>query len=397
MVLCLLCEVVIGVGSAVGTAMGGMLYEAGGRTLLGSWRLPFIVSAAGPLALLPLLPALPGKTKEGNTVSDASATAGDGDGEGVSGPDAPAASLLSVCTAPRVLALASLFFGSAMIEATSPILQPYASAPPLSLSNGRIGLIVATFSLAYMLGALPVGALTDRIVEGPQPPVGRIKAVVLSGWLGLALSYALLGPLSSVSPTGTLVASMALGGAFAAAIVIPSLPELQLGVGDADEPAKAALCSLWNGVYSGGAGVGPLVTSSIFGARGFRTSVRVLLASSCAFAGLLAAAAATLALRTGGARRGPLSRGLGRASRAATVTARALLLRLRRPTRTDTRCGHAAGLERPFLDRLHANSPGPEPRRGDRAAPQLSSLRHATGNEVGDRTQGDCSGVCTFY
>ena len=43
---------------------------------------------------------------------------------------------------------------------------------------------------------------------------------------------------------------MALGGAFAAAIVIPSLPELQLGIGETDEPAKAALCSIWNGTHS---------------------------------------------------------------------------------------------------------------------------------------------------
>ena len=54
-----------------------------------------------------------------------------------------------------------------------------------------------------MLGALPLGALTDRIVEGAHP-VRRIKTVVLAGWLGLACSYALLGPLSSVSPTGAL-------------------------------------------------------------------------------------------------------------------------------------------------------------------------------------------------
>ena len=55
---------VIGVGSAVGTAAGGLLFELGEQTALGGWRMPFVVSAIGTIALRPLLHALPGKAAD---------------------------------------------------------------------------------------------------------------------------------------------------------------------------------------------------------------------------------------------------------------------------------------------------------------------------------------------
>eukprot|EP00966_Prymnesium_polylepis_P166521 3849446-Prymnesium_polylepis.1 len=54
-------ELIIGVGAAGGTAAGGLLNEVGGRSALGGWRLPFVVSAFATLALTPFVCALPGK------------------------------------------------------------------------------------------------------------------------------------------------------------------------------------------------------------------------------------------------------------------------------------------------------------------------------------------------
>jgi len=114
---------------------------------------------------------------------------------------------------------------------------------------------------------------------------------VLCGWLGLAAGYAILGPLGTLAPTGTFAATMVLQGVASAAIVIPSLPQLQLGLSAADDDAKALICSVWNGVYSAGAAAGPLATSALCGAAGFGMTVVSLLAFSAAFAALLVAAA----------------------------------------------------------------------------------------------------------
>ena len=87
--------------------------------------------------------------------------------------------------------------------------------------------VTALFSFVYMLAALPVGVVTDRVVDGPHPE-SRIKLVVLFGWFGLTVGYLLLGPLAYMSPIGTLLGAMVVQGVATAGIVIPSLPELQV-------------------------------------------------------------------------------------------------------------------------------------------------------------------------
>ena len=218
--------------------------------------------------------------------------------------------LRGVCSVPRAIALASLFFASAMVEASAPILQPHVAAPPLSLSNGSIGLVVALFSLCYMAASLPLGLGVDRLLRvrsAPRAAAFRLKLVVLSGWLGMAASFALLGPLARPAGAefGTLVGSMVVGGLASAALVVPSLPELQLGIADDDEPSKAALCSMWNGLYSGGAAAGPFVTSVVCAARGFvfTTSALVVFSLGCAALLAVVAAATWAAARPPGARR----------------------------------------------------------------------------------------------
>ena len=134
-------ELAIGVGSAGGTAAGGMLNEVGEHTALGPWRLPFIVSTGATVVLLPLVCALPAKasTEDRPTSTTTELEVSNGEAEvAVEGR----VTVRSVCTSQRLFALASLFFGSANIEASGPILQPYAAAPPLSMNNGCIGLII---------------------------------------------------------------------------------------------------------------------------------------------------------------------------------------------------------------------------------------------------------------
>lgn len=181
---------------------------------------------------------------------------------------------------------------------------PYPPPPPDAWRGGRwAGLIVAVYSACYMAAALPLGAAVDRMLRAPQHAAARrIKGLVLSGWLGLAASFAMLGPMSPLAPLGALVGSMALGGLASAAVVVPSLPELQLGLSDSDERSRAVLCSIWNGLYSGGAAAGPFLTALIYAARGFMDTALALLGFSLACAALLAL---MLAVRITAARRGP--------------------------------------------------------------------------------------------
>ena len=194
-----------------------------------------------------------------------------------------------------------------------------------------------------MVVALPFGAITDRLVEAPRAAC-RVRVMVLAGWLGLAVGYTVLGPLAHLAPAATFIAAMALQGVASAAIVIPSLPELPLGLTDTDEDTKAALCSIWNGMYSAGAAAGPLVTSALFGAVGFFTTVDALLAFSGCFSALFAAAVILAPAGTDNAAHAA-SRRLSRASRVA-LASKTLWRRLRRLS-----VGEAAGAEgrRPFL------------------------------------------------
>jgi MFS family permease len=330
------CEVAIGLGASAGTAIGGALFELGAQTVLGSWRLPFMVSTTGPLVLIVFICALPVKASnevnpdEGDhgaaadaeracatappPADDSTARAAvaepalrqlgsvgrsDPPGQLVSPVRAPPFSLC--CPAYRAIAIASLFFGSAMVEATTPIFQPYANAPPLSLSNAAVGGITSITSITYMVTALPLGVVVDRIVSGPRP-TRPLQAILIVGWLGTAVMFTLLGPLGQSAPLAMMISSMTLGGMAAAAIVIPSLPLLKIGVDEADEAANAALCSLWNGMYSGGAAVGPLITSTIFGvhaatqspAERFRTTCTLLLAFCGSLTLLMVASSAAL-------------------------------------------------------------------------------------------------------
>ena len=359
------CEVVVGVGSACGTAAGGLLSDLGAvHPALGPWRLPFVVSAMASLSLLPFTYALPSRPPTvggeggGGDASGGGSSCGHDGGcdECGAAPPAPggagggaaaavattataataatatttaataattatgaassASPLSAVCSVPRVVALTSLFLGSAMVEATAPILQPHVAAPPLALSNGSIGLVVALYSLCYTAASLPLGLGVDRLLRvtpssverrggggGPRRAAFRLKLVVLGGWVGMVASFALLGGglVRPGSELGTLVGSMVVGGIASAAVVVPSLPELQLGIADDDEPSKAALCSLWNGFYSGGAAAGPFVAAVVCAARGFDFTTGALFVFSLGCAALLAVVAAA----TWGAARPP--------------------------------------------------------------------------------------------
>mmetsp|Transcript_26006 Transcript_26006/g.87785 ORF Transcript_26006/g.87785 Transcript_26006/m.87785 type:complete len:190 (+) Transcript_26006:1009-1578(+) len=173
----------------------------------------------------------------------------------------------------------------------------------MSRGRGGTGLVVAVYSACYMLAAMPLGAIVDRMLRAPQHVAARrIKGLVLAGWLGLAASFAMLGPLSPLAPLAMLSGSMAVGGLASAAVVVPSLPELQLGLAVGDEKSRAVLCSIWNGLYSGGAAAGPFLTALVYAARGFMDTTLALLGFSLACATLLAL---MLAARVAAARRGP--------------------------------------------------------------------------------------------
>ena len=144
-------------------------------------------------------------------------------------------------------------------EAINPILEPHLRAKPYGMDTAQIGYLFAAYSAAYTLGALPVGALADRALDA-APSSGRLKALMAGGWLACVGAFAMLGLLADAAPTPAAatwlaVPSLPLLGA-ASAAVVPSMPDMQSGLAQDDEAAKAVVCSLWNGVFSLGCTVG---------------------------------------------------------------------------------------------------------------------------------------------
>ena len=269
-------EVVVGVGMALGSGLGGILFAAGGDTPLGAFLLPFVCAAALSALLLPPLLLLPPPRAGGDGDDDESDAAARKRG------CFPSAGYGAVALSVLLVAVAT--------EAINPILEPHLRAKPYGMDTAQIGYLFAAYSAAYTLGALPVGALADRALDA-APSSGRLKVLMAGGWLACVGAFAMLGPLADAAPTPAAatwlaVLSLPLLGAASAAVIVPSMPDMQSGLAQDDEAAKAVVCSLWNGVFSLGCTVGPLASAALADATSFTTTISWL----CVGTGLVGAA-----------------------------------------------------------------------------------------------------------
>ena len=161
-------EVVVGVGMALGSGLGGILFAAGGDTPLGAFLLPFVCAAALSALLLPPLLLLPPPRAGGDGDDDESDAAARKRG------CFPSAGYGAVALSVLLVAVAT--------EAINPILEPHLRAKPYGMDTAQIGYLFAAYSAAYTLGALPVGALADRALDA-APSSGRLKVLMAGGWL----------------------------------------------------------------------------------------------------------------------------------------------------------------------------------------------------------------------
>ena len=108
---------------------------------------------------------------------------------------------------------------------------------------------------------------------------------MLCGWIMSICAHGLLGPLSMSSRPLDAKASMSLTllatpllGASAAALIVPSLPDMTEGLHPHDEAGKATVCAAWNGIYSFGSALGPVFSSSLYAQIGFSGTCACLMA-----------------------------------------------------------------------------------------------------------------------
>ena len=295
-------EMTTGIGAALGAALGGWLFHAGG------FFLPMCVGSALPLVVLPLVgsslptgdPGAEGEAEAAEEDGEANGSrAGDGDGDG-DGSDArgPArnAARFATCT--------SLFFAAVVFEGLNPLLEPHLKLQPYRESVPEVGMLLSAICLVYTMTALPAGWLTDGANQGKQAGC-RLRSIMLCGWALTLIAAFLLSPgggggeeeedLDRSSdaldaaparggesrppslwflPVGSAQIALAFAipalGAGAALVIIPSLPDMQRGLKGSE---AAAVCALWNGAYAGGSAVGPLISTIMFARRGWAAVV----------------------------------------------------------------------------------------------------------------------------
>ena len=297
-----LVEVVTGVGAALGAEMGSVLYVIGAPTAVGAFLLPMLVASALPLTAMPLaIAVLDDATGEDDAGADAAAPS---TGKKTEQEEAQQQHEPPLAAGeppePRVLPLSractavSLGLSATVFEGLNPLLEPHLARRPYQLSVPQVGTLLSTVCVVYTCTALPAGWLSDKLNRGADAPA-RVRCLMIGGWLVALLTAALLwpaggraavrelmvdaglrayapdaaGPVPGWMARGALWTAVPLLGASAALIIIPSLPDMQRGLADADEQGRARMCAVWNGAYSAGSAVGPLVATALYARVGW--------------------------------------------------------------------------------------------------------------------------------
>lgn len=285
-------EVTTGTGAAIGAALSGWLYPLGG------FFLPMVVGAVLPLLVVPIAYAfLPRDGRDPDSPSEAV----DGGEQLLSGEASVASGWADYNRSSwarrvsRYSTCVSLFLAASVFEGLNPLLEPHLKQRPYHFDVTMVGMLLATICIVYTITALPIGWLTDRSNKGRGAGC-RLRGLMVSGWVATLIAAALLTPggggsashahphgedSGSLWPIAEAPAQIALAvatpllGAGAALVIIPSLPDMQRGLGHAgrDDQRRAALCALWNGAYAGGSAVGPLVSTMLYARAGWSSIV----------------------------------------------------------------------------------------------------------------------------
>ena len=278
-------EVAGGMGSALGAALGGTLYEAGASLPFddGQFMAPMIATVAMGLLILPVVLAVLPSNLIGTP------------GAGRSATPFKRQTIRQALTFRRIVTIVSLLLCAMTFEGLNPIFEPHLHAPPFQLRESYIGCILSGTSLVYTLVALPTGYVTSRVLKEGKMAGRRLRSIMLCGWMSFALAALLLlvkpkygfDPHFPLPPLTRLILAAPLLGIGCALCVVPSLPDLERGIAPGNDSGRARLCALWTGTYATGAAIGPLISSALFDAVGWDACMIFV-------AGLSAISAATL-------------------------------------------------------------------------------------------------------
>ena len=171
-------------------------------------------------------------------------------------PHFPRARMLTLARGTTALSLCA---NALVCDAVTPLLAPHL-VQRFGWSIPQAGLYLAAVCASYLLAA-PFCASAVYWLNADAGGARRLKLLMALGWLGSVGGHALLGPaaVGAYAIWPTLIANPVLG-VTSAALIVPSLPDLQNGLHPDDTAGRAAVCAAWNGLYSVGSAAGPLIS-----------------------------------------------------------------------------------------------------------------------------------------
>ena len=275
-------EIVTGAAAGVGAALGASLFAVGAQTaafgaFFGSYLFPSLISALLPASMLVsgllLMPPHLRETDRAHRLC----------------LHAPR------WTAGRYATCLSIFLSAVVCEALLPLYAPHLVEAPFDYSVPQAGVFVSAVCAAYTLVAMALGPMIDAISADAYAP-SRLKRLMAIGWVCSCFAHALVGPIgSSELLPGAIrrmctLAAPALIGSSTAVLILPSLADLQSCVHPADEEGRAATCAVWNGIYSFGSALGPVLSTLVEHRLGFASVCTALVALGAFMATMLNAA-----------------------------------------------------------------------------------------------------------
>ncbi|XP_022102771.1 MFS-type transporter SLC18B1-like isoform X2 [Acanthaster planci] len=271
-------EMVAGVGSMIGPAIGGLLYSAGG------FKLPFIVLGAVDLCFIPINYFL---MPEHGTKNE------------------KMGSLFQLLRIPAIwVTMTCVLQGSIAMGFLDPTLSPHLKE--LKLNIDEIGFVFLGFSALYAISAVIFGYLADK--------TKATRIIMVLGSYGGCISFLLLGPspyLNLPFTTPIVLSSLVIGCSTIAMIVMPSFLDMLnsakwYGIPN-DLGLNGMISGLWTGVFSLGSMLGPIIGGSLKQGFGFGKAT-TLLAGSCIFTMLVLCFFGVWEYRCGKGKRIPSSR-----------------------------------------------------------------------------------------
>ena len=248
---------VCGLGCMLGPGLGGLIYDAvhaAGPAV--AFRLPLQLACL--LTLLLLLPLRLSSASLPLRLPDPKLDPGGG-----------GAPFSSVVSPSMLLGLASTLVSSIVVAALDPTLSYRLQGPPFGLSDSLLALSFTFSSLAYVLAAGPVGALCDVVRKLRTAAASRaLKALSAAGFFLLGASFALLAPAGprphALNSAPVVGAALLLRGAGSALSLEPLYPDLMLTIPKDDPMIDATVSAVWNGAYTIGWAMGPVVGSALY-------------------------------------------------------------------------------------------------------------------------------------